>query len=84
MKKKNWLTALLAGAMVLSLAACGGGDNGGSTPATDNGTPAADTGTPAADAGNSTADEPFEISMVLKTNSAEFWQIGRASCRERV
>ncbi len=78
MKKKNWLTALLAGAMVLSLAACGSGDNGGSTPATDNGTPAADTGTPAADAGNSTADEPFEISMVLKTNSAEFWQLVQA------
>ena len=30
MKKKNWLTALLAGAMVLSLAACGSGDNSGS------------------------------------------------------
>ena len=43
-----------------------------------NGTPAADTGTPAADAGNSTADEPFEISMVLKTNSAEFWQLVQA------
>ena len=77
MTKKNLLAALLAGAMMFSLAACGGG-NGGST---DNGGAAADAGAASADAGSagaSDAETPYEISMVLKTNSSEFWQLVQA------
>lgn len=78
MKKKNWLAALLAGALVLSMAACGGdGGSAADTPA-DNGAQA-DTGSAPADSGAApAADGPFEISMILKTNSAEFWQLVQA------
>lgn len=81
MKKKNWLAALIAGALVLSLAACGGsgGNDAGGSAADNGGAPAADGGSAPADAGGSApADGPFEISMILKTNSAEFWQLVQA------
>lgn len=70
MKKKNWLAALLAGALVLSMTACGGDSSEDATTPADT---AADT-TQTADA----QTEPFEISMVLKTNSAEFWKVVQA------
>lgn len=81
MKKKNWLAALLAGALVLSMAACGGGNTGdsgsGNTADSGSSAPASDS-TPESDAGGAPADGPFEISMILKTNSAEFWQLVQA------
>lgn len=61
--KKRLLAALLTSALAFSLTACGGG-----------------TDSSAADGGNtaSTHDGPYKISMVLKTNAAEFWNIVQA------
>ena len=61
--KKRLLAALLTSALALSLTACGGG-----------------TDSSAADGGDtaSTQDGPYKISMVLKTNAAEFWNIVQA------
>lgn len=55
--KKRLLAALLTSALALSLTACGGGTD---SSATDGGDTA------------STHDGPYKISMVLKTNAAEF------------
>ncbi|WP_318361423.1 sugar ABC transporter substrate-binding protein [uncultured Agathobaculum sp.] len=63
--KKRLLAALLTGALALSLTACGGGD---STPAQTDGD----------SAGAASHDGPYKISMVLKTNAAEFWNIVQA------
>lgn len=60
--KKRLLAALLTSALALSLTACGGTDSS----ATDGGDTA------------STHDGPYKISMVLKTNAAEFWNIVQA------
>ena len=55
------MTAIMAAAMIAgSLTACGGGTD---SSATDGGNTA------------STHDGPYKISMVLKTNAAEFWNI---------
>ena len=61
--KKRLLAALLTSALALSLTACGGGND---SSATDGGDTA------------STHDGPYKISMVLKTNAAEFWNIVQA------
>ena len=61
--KKRLLAALLTSALALSLTACGGGTD---SSATDGGDTA------------STHDGPYKISMVLKTNAAEFWNIVQA------
>ena len=63
--KKRLLAALLTSALALSLTACGGGD---STPAQTGGD----------SAGTASHDGPYKISMVLKTNAAEFWNIVQA------
>lgn len=62
--KKRLLAALLTSALALSLTACGGGTD--SSAANDGGDTA------------STHDGPYKISMVLKTNAAEFWNIVQA------
>ncbi len=62
--KKRLLAALLTSALALSLTACGGGTD--SSAAADGGDTA------------STHDGPYKISMVLKTNAAEFWNIVQA------
>lgn len=59
MTKKNWLAALLAGSLALTLTACGGDANEAAN-------------------GDSSADVPYELSMILKTNASEFWQIIQA------
>ena len=64
--KKRLLAALLTSALALSLTACGGGTD---SSATDGGDTA------------STHDGPYKISMVLKTNAAEFWNIVQAGLR---
>lgn len=61
MTKKNWFAALLAGSLALTMTACGGDTNTGST-----------------ESGDSSAETPYEISMILKTNASEFWQIIQA------
>lgn len=63
MKKKNLLAAILAGSLVLSLAAC----SGDSSEATAEGGDEA-----------GTQDGPYQISMILKTNAAEFWKVVQA------
>ena len=62
--KKRLLAALLTSALALSLTACGGGTDSSAV---------ADGGDTA-----STHDGPYKISMVLKTNAAEFWNIVQA------
>ena len=62
--KKRLLAALLTSALALSLTACGGSTD--SSAATDGGDSA------------SSHDGPYKISMVLKTNAAEFWNIVQA------
>ena len=62
--KKRLLAALLTSALALSLTACGGSTD--SSAAADGGDTA------------STHDSPYKISMVLKTNAAEFWNIVQA------
>lgn len=76
MTKRNWLAALLAGALTFTLTACSGGNDN----TADAGTDASTQAPTSADAGTSTGtqDEPFEISMILKTGSAEFWQVIQA------
>lgn len=62
---KKILAMLLAGMMVMSLAACGGGDSAGSG---DQGGAQADAGAPAADGG-----EGYNIDVILKTTASEYW-----------
>ena len=72
MKMKKLLALLLSGLMMLSLAACGG----------DSGSGGGDTGTSgggdAGSSGEAGGSGPYKISMVLKTNSSEFWQLVQA------
>ena len=62
--KKRLLAALLTSALALSLTASGGSTDSSAAP--DGGDTA------------STHDGPYKISMVLKTNAAEFWNIVQA------
>lgn len=71
MKRKNWIAAMMAGTMALTMAGCGG-----DAADTDANTPAEPDANAAADAG--TGEGPFNLSMVLKTQSAEFWRIIQA------
>ena len=61
MKTKRLLAALMASALMLSMAACSEGSEGSET----------------AEPGEE-AQTPYEISMILKTNASEFWQIIQA------
>ena len=61
MKTKRLLAALMASALMLSMAACSNGSEGSE----------------AAEPGEE-AQTPYEISMILKTNASEFWQIIQA------
>ena len=70
MKRRSWIAALLAGTMTLSLTACGGSDTGAAD--TTGADAAADTGAAAAQEG------PYNVLMILKTGSAEFWKIIQA------
>lgn len=62
MKTKRLFAALLASALALSLTACA-----------DEGTESPDTAS-----GDSAGEGPYELSMILKTNASEFWQIVQA------
>ena len=62
MKTKRLFAALLASALALSLTACA--DEGAESPD--------------AASGDSAGEGPYELSMILKTNASEFWQIVQA------
>ena len=74
--KRTVLAALLAGVMTLSLAACGGTSSGGG------GTAGGCNAGGGSNAGGGNAGGGsgggYRISMVLKTNSSEFWQLVQA------
>ena len=67
MNKKRWMAAALAGAMALTMTACGGGTE--DTPADDSASTAESTNTE-----QSTGGEAKKVSVILKTLAAEYWQ----------
>ena len=76
--KKRILAMLMASALAVSMTACGGsGSSGGSSAA---GSSAA--GSQAASSGASApaGDDAYNISVILKTTSAEYWQYVVAGC----
>lgn len=73
MKSKKILATLLAAVLALSLAACGG-SGGGSGSSGGSAGGSGDSGS----SGGSGATAPYKISMILKTNSSEFWQLVQA------
>jgi len=81
MKRRNWLAAILAGTLALSLTACSGGGGGDASTGGDSSGGASSSGDSNAAGGATNADGPFEISMILKTNSSEFWQIIQAGAK---
>lgn len=62
MKTKRLFAAMLAGALALSITAC-----------SDQSAETADTAS-----GDGAQEGPYELSMILKTNASEFWQIVQA------
>ncbi|MBR3866606.1 MAG: sugar ABC transporter substrate-binding protein [Butyricicoccus sp.] len=71
--KKRILAMLMAGAMVVSLAACSGSSDDAASSAAGS--------APASSAAASAAgDEAYNISVILKTTSAEYWQYVVAGC----
>ena len=71
--KKRILAMLMAGVMVVSLAACGGSSDDAASSAAGS--------APASSAAASAAgDEAYNISVILKTTSAEYWQYVVAGC----
>lgn len=70
--KKRILAMLMASAIVVSLAACGGSSDAASNAA---GSEAASSA-----AASAAGDEAYNISVILKTTSAEYWQYVVAGC----
>ena len=66
MQKKRWMAAALAGAMALTLTACGGTDD--TAASTDDSTSTAES-----------SGDVKKISVIMKTSSAEYWQYIKAS-----
>lgn len=69
MQKKRWIAAALAGAMALTLTACGSSEES----TTDDTQSTADTSST-----ESTGGEAKKVSVILKTLSAEYWQYCKA------
>lgn len=69
MQKKRWIAAALAGAMALTLTACGSSEES----TTDDTQSTAD-----ASSTESTGGEAKKVSVILKTLSAEYWQYCKA------
>ena len=72
MNAKRLMAALMASAMVVGVTACGGGakedtSSATTTPSTDSSASSTTTTTPA------TGDEKYNISVILKTTSSEYW-----------
>ena len=69
MNKKRVLAMLLAGAMALSMTACGGG-NSASTDDSNN------------DGGASASGGSYKVSVILKTLAAEYWQYVKSGAED--
>lgn len=69
MNKKRVLAMLLAGAMALSMTACGGG-NSASTDDSSN------------DGGASASGGSYKVSVILKTLAAEYWQYVKSGAED--
>ena len=69
MNKKRVLAMLLAGAMALSMTACGGG-NSASTDGSSN------------DGGASASGGSYKVSVILKTLAAEYWQYVKSGAED--
>lgn len=69
MNKKRVLAMLLAGAMALSMIACGGG-NSASTDGSSN------------DGGASASGGSYKVSVILKTLAAEYWQYVKSGAED--
>ena len=68
MNKKRVLAMLLAGAMALSMTACGG--NSASTDDSSN------------DGGASASGGSYKVSVILKTLAAEYWQYVKSGAED--
>ena len=66
--KKRLFAALLAGAVALSMVACGGGSSSSSAPAA-----SGDAGTAAPAAAREPGDGEYKIDVICKTLSSEYW-----------
>ena len=69
MNKKRVLAMLLAGAMALSMTACGGGK-------------AATTDDSSNDSGSSASGGKYNVSVILKTLAAEYWQYVKSGAED--
>lgn len=82
--KKRVLAVVMGAMMAMSLMACGGGSDSGSTsePAsTDSETASTDgADADAKDASGDSASGEYNISVILKTLSAEYWNFVKAGC----
>ena len=67
MKTKRIIAALMASAMVMGLAACGG--SSASSGAASGGASSA----PASSGAAASGDESYNVSVILKTTSSEYW-----------
>lgn len=71
--KKKFFATLLALAMALSLAACGGGQSAPADDSANAGGENANAAAPAETGDAAPAEENYQISVILKTNSSEHW-----------
>ena len=69
MNKKRVLAMLLAGAMALSMTACGGGNS-------------ASTDDSSKDGGASASGGSYKVSVILKTLAAEYWQYVKSGAED--
>ena len=69
MNKKRVLAMLLAGAMALSMTACGGGNS-------------ASTDVSSEDGGASASGGSYKVSVILKTLAAEYWQYVKSGAED--
>ncbi len=73
--KRKLLAALLAGSMVLSMAACGNNDSGSSSPASESGSAESSSGSSSAEnsseAETPESDEVIEVTMMVATKSGQ-------------
>ncbi len=69
MNKKRVLAMLLAGAMALSMTACGGGNSASSDDSSNDG-------------GSSASGGSYKVSVILKTLAAEYWQYVKSGAED--
>ncbi len=84
MNKKRVLAMLLAGAMALSMTACGGGNSASTDGIVDDRWAAAILPRPMAanDGGASASGGSYKVSVILKTLAAEYWQYVKSGAED--